>query len=182
VTIATEIATIWGFVYALPNFIKQLRMQNASETAGNALALLPQLRHADIRFISTVEKDRDKAIEELIALYLPLQGHLKLLKTQPSIQKHLSVFETKLNTLLSHDKGNDTQKKYLYDAFGSEWYDLRQADKSTIKVNSIDDLEKDLNIIFNYADTESLWVKDFLMLVSLSVLYLAIRTYIFPWL
>lgn len=106
-TVLSEITTIWGFVYALPNFVEQLRLQNASENAGKSLDVCIKVEKAiDCLLSKEGQKDNqwEKAKREAYEVFRDLKGHLELLqKFGSEIKRSLKWIDTMLNLLKEKD-------------------------------------------------------------------------------
>jgi hypothetical protein len=174
-SIAVEVATIWGFLYALPNFIKQMRATNFSSIAGKILELFPRLEQITLKLLHSIESERKKTIHELGELYAQLWGLLKLLSSESDIQELLDQVKLRLDILKkinSHNE-NDVMQDFLINEFGPEWYSRRK--EQEIKLPLINH-EKILRKI--YENPQVSWISDFCTFTGWVLMLYALRVFI----
>ncbi len=102
-----EVVTIWGFVYALPNFVKQIRAENATVIAGKALELWSDLNRNLRMLAEKSAESRDEIIGRFVGQLSRLVVFIGLLKLDPK----------RTNPILELQHKFAVPKKYTHVAF-----------------------------------------------------------------
>ncbi len=100
-SLASEVVTIWGFLYVLPNSIYQLRIQNLSANAGRSMDLVNATEKHLKYFFKEGKQDNkwDSSIANLLLLLNDLRYSLDLLLPNSIIEKQMQWIKETIKML-----------------------------------------------------------------------------------
>jgi len=141
-SVCAKVVTIWGFIFALPNFISQLNTTNKRTIADEALKLLLTLK-LEIKKLAFCrsEKDRGAIVSRLISYFAKLKGLLNLLQKDlggalfDSFNSYYEILERYYILERHYDDTHQLTIKFL---------DKREGEELYLKIEIIDKLEKKL--------------------------------------
>jgi hypothetical protein len=169
-SILTDVVTVYGFIYGLPNFIKQLTAENTLNVANRIKDSLLVVEDGIIDLAKSREHERENAIKKLQPDLKQLSNLVRQLNVDIDQQKNLHNLFKIIN---DHIIGtNDAKIKFL-DAIDPDWRATMQgAKKSKITIDFLEKLEKNTDSIIQnmpVSKTESLNTLLYISLISLVI-------------
>ena len=145
-TTLTEVVTIWGFVYALPNFLQKMRAENAATIAAETLKILPNLIKKIRNLLQSVDRKRANYIDELLCTLMQFQANLDLLPLKSQIKDELQI--QMINPLINSSSKNDKMISFFENTLGDEWRQQMEQNNPLIKIQYLEKLKIELNKIY----------------------------------
>ncbi len=173
--IAAEVATIWGFIYALPNYFKQMKAQNASSIAAECLKLLPALNRQLIDFLNSINRDINENVKKTLNLLEEIKIRLELLKYEKNINNCIESINLQINILKDHkDNDHEAQIKFFASILGENWRTYKNS-KEYLEIMQYISLKKVLKRI--YESPKNNWGTDSLIFIVITLLIYFINIY-----
>lgn len=174
-SILTEVVTVYGFVYGLPNFIKQLSAENTLNIANRIKDSLLIVEDGIIDLAKSREHEREYAIKKLQPDLKQLHNLVRQLNVDETQQFDLSSL---VKIIDDHRMGtNDAKIKFL-NAIDPEWRNtMKGAKKSKITIDFLEKLEKTTDSIIQnmpVSKNESLNTLLYISLISLVIFIIRI--------
>lgn len=124
--IASNVATVYGFLWALPNFIHQMRLTNASANAGEALKQLGDVKNIAEHLFKArkSDKERIKIIPALYEAFQKLNNTVELILLNDKgikvsdewIKKSIAILKKNI------DAPSDGMANFFMQEIGDDWY------------------------------------------------------------
>ncbi len=144
-TTMTEVVTVWGFVFELPNFIKKLRVENNVAIAAEAIKLLPNLNKDINEFLRSAENTREASEKTLWYSLAELQLRINMLPLNSGMKDE---FQKKLiDPLIRSGTTNEHMEAFFASILGLGWLSYRKGGK-LVTIPLLANLNEELNRMY----------------------------------
>lgn len=123
-TTLSEVVTVWGFVYALPIFINNLKIQNNSETAAEAIKLLSTVNKHVEDLIKSVNNNRESRINNLYFSLSELQAKTNLLPLSSETKNKFKI--QLLDPLILPSDNSEKMILFFERNLGEDWRSMKE--------------------------------------------------------
>lgn len=174
----TEVVTIWGFIFALPSFILQMKAENATALAKEIISVLPDLKKEIISLLKESHAGKRRQILlQLSCLLTRVDSLLALMSLPVNMKKEVQKLLGIVKNFRHDDYPNEPMMIFLEEIFGENWRDEKEKGFDKINISFIEVLNNELHIV--YKDPILINFSSIKWMFSISILIYFIKVF-FP--